>query len=81
MNPAAAPARQPQLLASVTAVDYTTVVQQLYISYFGRAADTGGLTAFMGRLAGLGAMPFQNQTQMTNAEGAIIGAWFQAGAQ
>lgn len=47
----------PQLLvASVSpAVDYTTVVQQLYISYFGRPADIAGLTNFKNQLAAIGA--------------------------
>jgi hypothetical protein len=50
----------PALLASVTSVaakpsDYHTVVQQLYIAYFGRPADTGGLTNFASELARVGA--------------------------
>ncbi len=54
-SPAATPVRTPQLFASLTATDYTAVVQQLYISYFGRAADTGGLANFTASLAGMGA--------------------------
>lgn len=33
-----------------TAGDYTTAVQQLYVSYFGRPADPGGLTNFSNAL-------------------------------
>lgn len=51
-----ASARPTQLLASSTigAPDYTPIVQQLYISYFGRPADPGGLNSFKGQLAALG---------------------------
>jgi hypothetical protein len=35
----------------VTAADYTTPVQQLYIAYFGRPADPNGLTNFKAALA------------------------------
>lgn len=34
----------------MAATDYTQVVQQLYISYFGRPADPGGLTNFTAQL-------------------------------
>jgi hypothetical protein len=45
----------PQFLASTTtsSTEYKTVVQQLYISYFGRPADTGGLGSFQNQLAAL----------------------------
>ncbi len=37
--------------SAVAASAYNTVVQQLYIAYFGRPADTSGLSNFTGRLA------------------------------
>jgi S-layer protein len=39
----------------MAATDYTALVQQLYISYFGRPADTYGLQAFTTQLNTLGA--------------------------
>ncbi len=41
--------------AAVTAANYETVVQELYIAYFGRPADTGGLVNFENALLGAGA--------------------------
>ncbi|MES2261336.1 MAG: DUF4214 domain-containing protein [Pseudomonadota bacterium] len=55
-NQEAQPAQSPRLLASVvatSAADYTPVVQQLYVSYFGRPADTAGLNNFKNQLAAL----------------------------
>ncbi|WP_374580497.1 DUF4214 domain-containing protein [Pseudoduganella sp.] len=37
------------------AIDYQEVVQQLYVAYFGRAADTGGLANFTAQMEGLAA--------------------------
>jgi hypothetical protein len=47
-----------RLLAGSTAVvpaDYPTAVQQLYVAYFGRPADGGGLSNFVAQLNALGA--------------------------
>ncbi len=41
--------------ATATASSYNTVVQQLYIAYFGRPADSSGLANFTARLAALNA--------------------------
>ncbi len=54
---------------AVDAAKYTTVVQQLYVSYFGRPADTGGFTNFTTRMAEIGAptdIQQLNQTYRTN---------------
>jgi serralysin len=54
--PAKAPAPASQFLATgIVAVDYRTVVQQLYIAYFGRPADTGGQASFESQLLALAA--------------------------
>ncbi len=44
---------QTKLLATTVASDYTTIVQQLYVSYFGRPADSGGFANFKTRMAQL----------------------------
>jgi mono/diheme cytochrome c family protein len=44
---------QTRLLATTVASDYTTIVQQLYVSYFGRPADSGGFANFKARMAEL----------------------------
>jgi hypothetical protein len=41
--------------AKSTATNYSNMIQQLYISYFGRPADPGGLAAFESQLASDGA--------------------------
>lgn len=48
-------ARQPQLSQKAVAADYATVVQQLYVSYFGRPADPTGLVNFENSLAQINA--------------------------
>jgi mono/diheme cytochrome c family protein len=45
----------PQGLQSVSAADYAPLVQELYISYFGRPADSGGLANFQSQLLQLNA--------------------------
>lgn len=54
---AAPPARlaAAQVSAPATAADYFPLVQQLYIAYFGRPADSGGLNNFASQLLQLGA--------------------------
>ena len=55
-EPARAQMAQPRIKqAGSTAADYATVVQQLYIAYFGRPADPAGLTNFENQLLQLGA--------------------------
>ncbi len=58
----ATPAQQPRQLSAIrqgdtarTAADYTTIVEQLYISYFGRPADAGGLANFAAQMVTLNA--------------------------
>jgi hypothetical protein len=53
----------------MAAADYTSVVQQLYISYFGRPADYYGLNAFATQLNNLGA-----PTTLTGLNAALQGA-------
>ena len=50
----AAPAA-PSRKASLTAADYQTAVEQLYVAYFGRPADPGGLANFENALLAAGA--------------------------
>jgi serralysin len=55
-TPAPPKAPAPQYLAAgIVTTDYRTVVQQLYIAYFGRPADTGGEANFESQLLALGA--------------------------
>jgi mono/diheme cytochrome c family protein len=46
---------QTKLLATTVASDYANVVTQLYVSYFGRPADSGGYANFKARMAELNA--------------------------
>jgi mono/diheme cytochrome c family protein len=46
---------QTKLLATTVASDYANVVTQLYVSYFGRPADSGGYANFKSRMADLNA--------------------------
>jgi hypothetical protein len=48
-------ARVSAATASVSASDYYNVVQHIYVGYFGRPADAGGLAYFAGRLQAAGA--------------------------
>lgn len=48
------PVKHNQFLASTTTSDYRSLVQQLYLSYFGRPADTGGFESFKNQLAAIG---------------------------
>lgn len=47
----------PRLAAATvsSSVDYSATVQQIYLAYFGRAADTGGLASFSAQMTALGA--------------------------
>ncbi len=54
-NAFAAQVTQASANTTLSASDYATVVQQLYVSYFGRPADTGGFASFKSQLADIGA--------------------------
>ncbi|MBA5604738.1 DUF4214 domain-containing protein [Duganella sp. FT3S] len=53
--------------AAGTGADYSTVVQELYVAYFGRPADSGGLANFQAALAAAGAPA--DIAQLTSAYG------------
>jgi hypothetical protein len=50
-----AQARTPYRSQKATAADYATLVQELYVAYFGRPADPGGLANFENSLAQINA--------------------------
>lgn len=52
--PAERPAQQMRKSAAANPEQYNAVVQQLYIAYFGRAADATGLANFKSQLAAIG---------------------------
>lgn len=54
-NAFAAQVTQAGVNPPLVAADYATVVQQLYVSYFGRPADTGGFANFKSQMADIGA--------------------------
>ncbi len=72
-NPAG---KSSQFLATTTSVapDYGPLVQQLYVSYFGRPADTGGLANFKAQLASLGAPTDLQQLNIAYAANPAIKA-------
>lgn len=57
MAPQSQDSNGPRFAAATVAssVDYNVTVQQIYLAYFGRAADTGGLASFTEQMAQLNA--------------------------
>ena len=53
--PASAPVRLLSTGTTSVAADYRNAVQQIYVAYFGRPADAGGLASFQAQLAAAGA--------------------------
>lgn len=72
-GPASGPTR---LLAGTTAVaaDYRNSVQQIYVAYFGRPADAGGLASFQSQLAAAGAPVDLQQLSAAYKTSAVIRA-------